>query len=259
MIIYSWNILFRNQELDRAFAFIKDNHFDFFCLQEVPEKFLKRLQTVSCFIAYSISIERVSKTSIVPLYNVILSKFPIIFQGEVPFENTWEKMPFRTKLFIFIMKPFHFTKSQNRRGMYVDVNVKGKSLRIFNLHLALAYPAQRQRELEVAMTHYDVTQDHIICGDFNIVEFPHIVPLNWLFGGKVSDVLLYKRERMNIEGYFKKLQLVNPLRGFITHPFSHSQLDHILIPKSFSVITTAVLPDRIGSDHCIIRVETEGS
>ena len=38
MKIYSWNMLFRNTDLDRAFSFIKSLDFDVFCLQEVPEK-----------------------------------------------------------------------------------------------------------------------------------------------------------------------------------------------------------------------------
>ena len=74
-------------------------------------------------------------------------------------------------------------------------------------------------------------------------------------GGKISDVLFYKRERLNIEEYFKKLSLINPLRGFITHPFSNSQLDHILVSNLFSVVKKTVLRDRIGSDHCITCVE----
>ncbi len=256
MIIYSWNMLFRNKELDRAFLFVQDTQFDFFCLQEVPGEFLKRLQDLPYFIAHRIDTERVLKTSIIPMYNVILSNHPIIHQGEIVFEDTWEKIPFRTKVFIFGMKPFHFSKAQNRGGVYIDTNIDGAPLRVFNLHLALAYPAQRLRELEAAMLHHDLTKSHIICGDFNIVEYPHVATLNWLLGGEVSDALLYKRERNFIENYFTKRQLLNPLRGSITHPFSRSQLDHILVTHSFSIKSTSVLSDRIGSDHCIIRVET---
>ena len=95
----------------------------------------------------------------------------------------------------------------------------------------------------------------IVCGDFNTLEKPHITPINWIFGGSVGDALLYKRERTHIEKHFVGHELMNPLRGKITHPFSRSQLDHILVSNSLTIKNAEVIPDRFGSDHRPIFVE----
>ena len=94
-----------------------------------------------------------------------------------------------------MMKFFHFSKSKNRFGLYADINLNGEIIRIFNLHLALAHPKQRQEELEIAMGKYNINEKTIICGDFNIIESPHVNILNWFLGGSMSDVIFYKRER----------------------------------------------------------------
>lgn len=257
MIIYSWNILYRNKELDRAFNFVQNTNFDFFCLQEVPEEFLQRLQTLPYFIVSGIDTEKVFKSTTIKMYNVILSKHPLGEYGEISFTNHWVLLPFRTRFFIWLMKPFHFSKTINRGGLYADTVVEGISLRIFSLHLALAHPVQRFEEFKHAMLKYDTMRKQIICGDFNILESPHITILNWLLGGRTTDAIFYKRERKAIEKHFTSHELINPLRNFITHPFSQSQLDHILLHNSFSVTNISVLKDRIGSDHSIVKVEVE--
>jgi endonuclease/exonuclease/phosphatase family metal-dependent hydrolase len=60
-------------------------------------------------------------------------------------------------------------------------------------------------------------------------------------------MLLYQRERTRLQKHFVEHRLTNPLYGGITHPFSQSQLDHILVSYSFSIKKADVLPDRIGS------------
>lgn len=257
MIIYSWNILYRNKELARAFEFIQNIVFDFFCLQEVPEEFLQQLQTLSFFIVSGIDTEKVFKSTTIKMYNVILSKHPLGEYGEISFIDHWILSPFRTRFFIWLMKPFHFSKTINRGGLYADTVVGEIPVRIFSLHLALAHPKQRFEEFKLAMLKLDMTRKQIVCGDFNILESPHITILNWLLGGRATDALLYKRERLAIEKHFTSHELINPLRNFITHKFSRSQLDHILIHQSFSVTNAFVLKDRIGSDHSIVNVRVE--
>lgn len=264
MKIYSWNMLFRNKELDRAFDFIAQSDFDIFCLQEVPEAFLERLKTLPYFIdshfdfmAYRSDVERLFRRGTEHNFVVTLSKHPVAEQGEIPFPDYWHLLPMRSRIFVTLMWPFYFSKIRNRGGLYADVTVNGKSVRVFNLHLILAHPTWRLKEFELAMADRDPSRPTIVCGDFNIIEAPHISMLNWILGGRVTDALFHKRERTHIEKRFVEHELQNPLRGEVTHPFSRSQLDHILVSHSFSIKSAEIIPDRIGSDHHPIKVEVE--
>jgi endonuclease/exonuclease/phosphatase family metal-dependent hydrolase len=249
MIIYSWNMLYRNRELDRAFSFIADAEFDIFCLQEVPEAFLKRLKSLPCSISSHLESEKVHRSKRIPMHNVILSRFPIEKEGVIPFSDYWPLLPWRTRLFVNLMPSRFFARVQNRSGIYADVLTPNGQLRVFNLHLALIHPAIRLEEFERAMAERDSAQATVICGDFNILESFHITPLNWILGGKLADTFLARRERTHIEKRFVEHELTNALRGTMTHPLSRSQLDHILVSHAFTVENAAVLPDRTGSDH----------
>ncbi|MHB0865472.1 MAG: endonuclease/exonuclease/phosphatase family protein [Minisyncoccota bacterium] len=255
MIIYSWNMLYRNRELDRAFQFIMRSDFDIFCLQEVPEEILARLRTLSFNIAYRSDMEKVFPSGVVPMFNVILSRHPITDQGEISFADYQSLLPLRTRLFMRLMPSNLFSEIRNRGGLYVDIHEDGRPLRVFNLHLILAHPERRLEEFERAMLKHDPSRPTIVCGDFNVLEKPHITPLNWILGGRLSDALFYRRERTAIKRRFVEHHLQNALSGRVTHPLSRSQLDHILVSHSFSVTKADVLPDRIGSDHHPIRVE----
>lgn len=250
-------MLYRNRELDRAFEFVAQSDFDIFCLQEVPENSLARLQTLSCHIAYRVDMEKMFHSRVMPAYNVVLSRHPIKARGEVLFDDYWPLLPLRMRLFVWLMPSRLFSKIRNRGGLYVDVSMNGALVRVFCLHLILAHPTLRLQEFERAMVERDHDKSSIVCGDFNILEKPHITPLNWILGGRASDALRYSRERTHIEKRFLEHELVNTLSGKITHRLSRSQLDHILVSNSFSIKNATVLPDRIGSDHCPIRVEIE--
>lgn len=257
MTIYSWNILYRNTELERVFEFIAHAEFDIFCLQEVPETFLRRLEDLPYSLAYRIDVERLFTGRPVKNYVVILSKHPVEMQGEIPFPDYWPLLPLYTRFFVRLMRPLGFSKVRNRGGIFADIRIPGVAhlVRVFNLHLILANPSWRQKEFESAMAERDASQPTIVCGDFNTLERPHITLLNWILGGRVTDTLLYRRERTRIEQRFVEHSLVNPLRGTSTHPFSRSQLDHILVSHTFSIKNASVMPDRAGSDHHPIRVE----
>jgi len=256
MKIYSWNMLFRNQKLDRAFDFIAQSDFDIFCMQEVPSTFLDRLQELPCHLTYRIDVERLLPGGTLPNFVVILSKYPIEDEGNVPFPDYWHQLPVRTRLFVSLMKPFGLSHIKNRGGHFADVRIGEKLVRVFNLHLILAHPTWRLREFEAAMLHHDPSRPTIVCGDFNILESRHITIANWLLGGPAWDAVLSRRERTVIEQRFVAHELTNALAGNVTHPISQSQLDHILLSKSFSVKKAEVLKDRVGSDHCPIYIET---
>jgi len=257
MKIYSWNMLYRNRELDRAFEFIQHADFDIFCLQEVPETFLARLQMLPYHITFCTDVERLSRNHIEHIFIVILSKHPIETHGEIPYPDYWSLLPLRTRLFIHLMPYRFFSKIRNRNALFADIRVQGapNAIRIFNLHLILARPAWRLKEFEMAMTQRDPARPTIVCGDFNTLQALHITPLNWILGGRLCNVAFYNRERTHIERRFVEHKLFNTLAGGITHPISQSQLDHILVSNSFSIKNAVILPDRIGSDHHPIMTE----
>jgi endonuclease/exonuclease/phosphatase family metal-dependent hydrolase len=257
MKIYSWNILFKNRELDRVFAFIRDSEWDIFCLQEVPEEFLARLRALSVEVAAAPEADRNLDSGHSTQYVVILSRHPIQNVKPIPLPYHDSDQSLRGKMFGWMMSALGLWAKRlgNRHAILADIKTPKGIVRVFNLHLSLINPAVRLDEFEAAMSEHDLSQPTIVCGDFNIVEKPHITILNFLLGGSFGDAFFYSRERKNIEQVFATHQLVNPLRGKSTHPLSRSQLDHILVSKNFSIKKTEVLKDRIGSDHCPIRVD----
>lgn len=256
MKIYSWNMLFRNRELDRAFEFIKKSDFDIFCLQEVPDEFLKRLRSLPYHLAETVDANhlfRVPNTHRV----VILSRYEIVQNKRISFPDYWSELPWRAKALVWLLGPLGWSKRTNRAALVADIITLKGTVRIFNLHLVLATPEKRLREFEQALADRDRDLPTIVCGDFNTLQSPRVSLLNWLLGGRASDALFYNRERTRIEVSFIEHQLTNALAGGITHPLSQSQLDHILVSHSFSIKNADVIADRFGSDHHPIKVETE--
>lgn len=255
MTVYSWNMLFRNKRLDEALAFVRDSGADIFCLQEVPAPFLARLKELPYYLAYASDMERLVPKRPVSTYNVILSNYEIVHDQAIAMPDYQDRLPLRTRLTRWFLKPFHFSQIRDRNGLYADLRVPQGKLRVFNLHLVLAHPGWRLEEFERAMLEHDPARMTMVCGDFNTIESPKVSILNWVFGGRISDMFRYSRERTTIEGRFVAHELVNPLAGSATHPLSRSQLDHILLSREFVVHKTHVVSDRHGSDHHPIYVE----
>lgn len=258
MIIYSWNMFFLNAKEERAFHFIAKSDFDIFCLQEVPEDFLERLQTLPMYIAYTPEEDRRSCGKVSTQYLVVLSRYPIRATESMPIPYEDSMLSWRGRMFLRLMYRLRLWVEGlgNRHNFCVTIDRKALGvIRLYNLHLPLRNPLWRMREFEMALVNHDSAIPTIVCGDFNILEAFHITILNWFLGGQVSDVLFHQRERARIEKRFVEHELVNPLRGWSTHPLSLSQLDHILVSRSFSIKNADVIRDRAGSDHHPIRVE----
>lgn len=251
-------MLYRNMEQDRAFDFIKNTPFDFFCLQEVPDGFLARLKTLQYSVSFGLDTEKVDQNGgVLRMYNVVLSTLPAKNTVELLYSDRWTDVPLRTKIFVAIMKPFHFARISQRKGLCADFEIDGKRLKLFCLHLALASPLQRYAEFEEAMIEHDNSINQVVCGDFNILEAPHITILNFFLGGSIFDFLFFRKERVDIEGLFSKYGFTNLLKGKVTHPLSRSQLDHILVSKGFKVVSVSVIKDRFGSDHAPVTAELQ--
>ena len=98
----------------------------------------------------------------------------------------------------------------------------------------------------------------IVCGDFNILEYPKGTILNWILGGPFIDALRFTRERTDMEQRFASYRLTNPLRGKATHNYSRKQqLSHILVPQGSAVRQARVFPGYHGSDHRPVLVEVD--
>ena len=267
MVIYSWNMLFSNERLDDAFAFIRDADFDIFCLQEVPEKFLERLKALPFHLVSRHERRIPVKRGTVPNFVVILSKHPIEQHRSVSLSSSHpsHSLPLHTRMFVRFTPltlfsdvreaVVHGFSDLERGALYADIAIGDIPVRVFNFHLTLTQPAWRIDEFRSTLAKRDREKRTIVCGDFNTLEKPHVSILNWLLGGRTSDALLYRRERTTIERHFVEHELVNPLRGSVTHPLSQSQLDHVLVSRSFSIKNASVISNRHGSDHHPIRVE----
>ena len=255
MKIVSWNIYFRNADFDRAFRFIESLEYDVLCLQEVPEELLTRLKKLPVDIRWSVDVDRLFKQGTVRNYLVILSRHPIEDVREFTF--SLPHIPWRTKLFMHLLRPLGWSKIEGRTALIADVKLPGYSspVRVACLHLLLAHPSVRFTEFERTMEAIGETSEKILCGDFNIIESPKVSLISWAHGGTVLDTLLWKRERAELERRFAHYRLVNPHLNQITHPFSRSQLDHILVSGHMKIKNSGVMEDPTGSDHLPIFVE----
>ncbi len=253
MKIYSWNMLFRNPDLDRAFDFIKHAQFDVFCLQEVPPQFLERLRTLPYNLAFALDTKRHERGKTHENYCVVLTPHPILESKPIPFPVIPTKL--RAKIFRRLM--WGQLNLDARGSLIVDAMLPCGRTRIFDLHLTLSYPKQILNEFELAVQAYDEGAATIICGDFNILESAHITLLNWLLGGKLSDIFAWRSTRRKFQETFARLNLQNPLRGTHTQKIALSQLDHILVPHTAKILEARMLRDRVGSDHNPMFVECE--
>lgn len=249
---------FNNRELDRAFEFISHADFDIFCLQEVPEKFLEQLKTLPCHIAFAPDISQQFRKTISTAYLVILSRYQIqnTVVRELPSHSFIPSV--RGRLFCRFMYGIGLWSKwlSNRHWIETKIAVPELGVIIFcNLRLPLTSINGRAEEFETILVNRDQNYPTIVCGDFNILEAPHITTLNWLLGGRLHDSLFYRSERNHFEKRFIAYKLINALRGKITHNLSRSQLDHILVSNSFSIKNAEVIPNNFGSDHHPIRVE----
>jgi endonuclease/exonuclease/phosphatase family metal-dependent hydrolase len=248
-------MLFRNKRLPEAVAFVQASNADIFCIHEVPESGLAKFQALYPHHTEAIEMERLFPERPLATYSLVCSRYPIERSGVISLLGHSKGLPWRTNLFIRILRPFGWSRVRGRQALYANIATPSGPVRVIALHLTLTHPSWRLEEFEAAMTHVDPAMPTLVCGDFNILEKPHIAAINWFVGGRISDSLRYTRERMVIEERFASYELTNPLRGQHTHPLSRSQLDHILVSKHFKIESANVVRERHGSDHNPITVE----
>lgn len=253
MKIYSWNVYFRSRSLNKAFEYIKKLDFDVLCLQEVPENFLKRLQALPFHFVSNPDVTFFSRRKVETIHTVILSRHPIAASGTITFSDI--TLPRRASLALKARSGW--SGFRDRGAVYADINTGKATIRIFSLHLTLTSPSDRKNEFERVKSFIPENFPTILAGDFNIIEHSLIKPLNWFTGATLSESVPWHRERKHSEKRFKEIRLKNPLRGKVTHRFSHSQLDHILVPEGATIVKAEVIKQTYGSDHHPVFVEIE--
>ena len=257
MKIYSWNMLFRNPDMDRAFTFITESDYDIFCIQEAPTEFVDRLRALNRPMDVAIEMEQEYAGKMSVRHLVVLSRYPLTRVKHLPLPELDSLRTWRSYFFVkfmMLMRAWgHGTG--NRHSQIVDVTLPEGTMRLFNLHLPLVTPDQRVLEFELALAERDPSLPTIVCGDFNVLEHPRITVLTWLLGGRLTDAIRYTLERTRIEERFVAHSLVNVLRGKRTHAISASQLDHILVSHHFSLKQADVFKEAYGSDHQPIYAE----
>lgn len=255
MKIYSWNVLYINKKTKEMCDFIEHLDFDVLCLQEVPSALLSCLEQMPFHMTYHIDVIRlIADTSQQKNYVVLLSKHPIANTGTLQFFNF--PFPLHTRLFIALMCPFGFTFITERGAVYADIDLgSGALTRIFSVHLTLWGPHNRAKEFDVVVDHLQPGMPAIICGDFNVIEYGPMKILNWLLGSPLRQAVPWYPERDLFEERFEKAGFHNPLKGKVTHQFSRSQLDHILLSSGMTAKRAWVHPELHGSDHNPVGVE----
>lgn len=254
MKIYSWNLYIFNKEPESAVRFIETLDFDVLCLQEVTPRMLVLLKQLPYHIVYHVDIVRaVPKGAAYRDYVVILSKHE--FKGHHTFQFPDFPFPRYVRFLIRLLSRVRMEWVNERGGIYADVLIGKRLVRVFSVHLTLWGPKNRASEFALVASLVDPAIPAVITGDFNVIEYGPLKLLNALLGASVRESLPTYPERKLFEARFKEFDFENPLRGRVTHDFSRSQLDHILVSRSLVVESTMVLPELCGSDHHPIGVE----
>ncbi len=249
MKIYSWNMFCFNTRQQAAFDFIAQADFDIFCLQEVPEKFLERLKTLPFHIASaSDNAFFIPGGKLKAHHTVILSRFVIGAFGKVAFPAV--ELPWQARMF-HSFNPYGSSRKSVERGcVWADMDIPGaETTRVFSVHLTLSSPSSRAKEFEMVAENLPPGRATILAGDFNVIEHPAVKSFNWFLGSSLKESHPWHNERKHIEEKFNHYRFQNPLRGKVTHGISQSQLDHILVPESWSITEARVSKEKYGSDH----------
>jgi len=246
MRIVSWNVNSRNKKIKKGIHYILSLSPDVICLQEVPQRILSYLQTLS---DYSLSTCFDSKHHKIPQKNIYvctLTKQQPMRVTKHTYDNGFSNS-LLTKFYTFLLHV-----EEKHMVLVVTLMIHRKKIQIANTRLSCAIGTHdRLQELTtlIQKTKHP-TIPTIYCGDFNVVDSKIFNRLTgWIRGFDHFDYLL--DERKAFEALYTKEHLVNIFRGKSTSIINRPllQLDHILVPYSFITIGNGLTRKRYGSDH----------
>lgn len=255
MKIYSWNVFCYNRKLSRAARFIEELDFDVLCLQEVSPALLKRLKRLPYHIAVHTDVIRfyASPKTEELNYVVILSRYPMTVKGTLKFKDI--EFPPYARALIQLAGKVGLSFVSERGSVYADLHVGEGVVRVFCAHLTLWGPRRRAEEFREVMRHVRPGMPTVIAGDFNVIEYGPAKFWNLFLGAPFTEALPWFPERRLFEERFERSGFTNPHRRLVTHGFSKSQLDHILVSKEVRVRRAWVDSKLYGSDHYPVGVE----
>ncbi len=240
--------------MSQVAKYIREADFDVLCLQEVTPALLEELKKMPFHLTYHVDVLRLfGKGRSEYNYVALLSKIPFEHTGTLQFLDF--PFPAHTRAFVTFMSLFKWSFVTERGAVYADIRRGTEVVRIFSVHFTLWGPGNRQKEFDAVVGHMQPGVPSVVCGDFNIIEYPPLKVLNWLLGSTLTEAMPWYPERDIIEEKFAEAGMKNPLRSLTTHPFSRSQLDHILVSADVVVEGVSVETERHGSDHCLIAAE----
>lgn len=256
MKIYSWNVYCYNRRREEVCAYIRKLDFDVLCLQEVTPKLLECLKEFPYEIVYHTHVIRFQASSYEERnYVVLLSKLPIRSHGTLDFADL--PLPAYLRGLVRFLHRFRWSLITERGSVYADVLYGDIPIRVFSTHLTLWGPGNRAEEFSVLMKHVLHGMPTVIAGDFNVIEYGPMKIASWILGAPIREALPWYPERALFEERFRKYGFVNPHRKQITHGFSRSQLDHVLVSRELSATRAWVDPELHGSDHYPVGAELE--
>ncbi len=257
MKILNWNIWIDNpNQIKNLKQLIEIENPDIVCLQEANEKTLEFCKLLTNYnychcIDFARPINQIKST----LFNkpssvsylITLSKYPII-QTQTDLLHTQKPNTFLAK---------HKGINNPREFQYIDILKNNDLYRIFNLHLEMAAGSKRRiSEFQRALKYYDETKNNIICGDFNIFARPTLNLLTgWGLGLSIREYFV--NERRAFQKIFDQYSFDNIFKRKVTYPKFRLQLDHILIPKEFNILSKKIPKNLLDSDHRYLVCEIE--
>jgi len=155
--VLTWNVQGRRLLVDTPFTnimpFLETSPAEIVCLQEIPNAH-RKLSLLKYFGQYHLVLSKLNNAHPLDQHNhtVILSKYPVIAQGEIDYRS------------IKTAKPLE-------RTTWADLMVHDRPVRIYNCHLGVVKIGipERQQQLKIILAHAEQVSEQptIICGDMN--------------------------------------------------------------------------------------------
>ncbi len=244
LTLLNWNVWVFNEDTEAIIRFIAAQDADVVCLQEVSAPLLAELKQRTAYHIFTAhDAYHRSNGDRTPSFLVILTRRRVVGADAVRFRRQKKRTLLARFLGIEEGLEFH----------YADiVSASGTHLRIFNAHLeCITSPRRRILQFREVCRRLD-SGVNIVCGDLNVLRVWYGFFLRLILG---SWEELWEREHELFARVFKENNFLNVFEGEVTHGFTGSQLDHVLVPKETKIASQHVFPGSHGSDHNPILVE----
>ena len=253
--VVTWNMYDWNERPFNLLGHVIDDlHADVICLQEVPEMVLRNLEDRG-YRTFSAK-DQMSGEKLSHLLILVRKRRGIVPDMDSHRVETHESSPSTC----IAARLFGFSWTMCLESHSVLLRVGKKKVRVVNCHLPAAVPValRRIRLDEISRAHFGA-EPTLFCGDLNTYgAWWRNALAGWIFGVAwdelcVNEIKLLDRfaETHGLRRIFKSFR-PRPwsLCGHITHPWTLSNIDHILATHgAFRIADRRRLDARHKSDH----------